>query len=436
MSLSARSVAFLFSLVAVATPRADAQDDPVGSTLLTPQVVESDTPTAGLDLGERLVRRLGRRWSDVHADLVPPDSGAVRGRGGRLAWRVPDFAVDRFDAVVEGGRLTRVVLDFSSAGPDFSDYAARLRSRHGRPGRGGFFAASDLGAPFDLAVDAGRQRLEFRAVAGQTVAADVPLPVQFRAAPSTAPAPPPADTTVYATADTPPEVVGGVGVLSRDAVYPADAQADGAAGVVVVQFVVEPDGSASGVTVLRAPDPRLGEAAAAAVRAARYWPAHVDGEPVRFRFSVPVRFVLPEPSAAGYADQEAAPLGGWKRVLDSVDWPREARALAVEGSFTAEVSVDARGAVEEAEVSDVVARPTREPTITSSTTRIVAAEDVAALEAEAARNRAAYRPVAIRESIRSAVLDALRAAQFVPEIRGGEAVAGRVRVNVPFRVEG
>lgn len=278
----------LLTACLIALPAA-AQEVP-NSALFTPQVVEPDAPVAGLDLGERLVRALGRPWAQL--DVVAPDSGAVAGGAGRLAWRVPDYAVDRFEAVVEGGRVARVVLDFSETGPDFSGYAGRLRDRHGAPERGGFYGADALGTPFDLAVRPAERAVVFRAVSGRTVTAETVLPVQFRAAPSDDPAPPPADTTVYAEADTPPEVVGGVAVLSQRAEYPADARADGASGVAVVQFVVEPDGSASEVVVLRAPDPRLGEAAAASVRAARYWPAHIDGHPVRYRFTVPVRFTL------------------------------------------------------------------------------------------------------------------------------------------------
>ena len=258
-------------------------------------MVESDDEVATLDLGERLVRGLGRLWSDIGADLVAPDSGAVEGRGGQLSWRVPGYAVDRFEAVVERDRLAQVVLDFSPEGPHFEDYAATLRSRHGRPGRGGFYAADAVDAPFDLAVDAGRRRLTFRAVPGRTVGADAVLPVQFRAAPP-APAPPARDTSeVFTVVEEPPELVGGLDALARRVVYPEGARAEGVGGTVFVQFVVNTNGLPSEIVALRAPDPRLTEAAVDAVRQTRFWPGHIDGERVRTRFAVPVRF---DPTAA------------------------------------------------------------------------------------------------------------------------------------------
>ncbi len=141
------------------------------------EVIPSDEPSASLDLGKSLILGLGQPWADVGAPLVAPDSGAVEDGSGRLRWRVPTYAVDVFGADVEASRVHLVVLDFSEDGPDFSDYAGRLRQRYGAPGADGFYSAGVLGHPFDLAVLADDRRLEFRAVPGQAVPADTPLPI-------------------------------------------------------------------------------------------------------------------------------------------------------------------------------------------------------------------------------------------------------------------
>ena len=258
-------------------------------------VVEPDEPRATLDLGEQLVLALGRPWAEVAPELVAPDSGAVEGPSGRLLWRVPDYAVDGFRADVRGGTLAGVTLDFSADGPDFADYAERLRRRAGAAGRGGFYDADALGFPFDLAVWPDDNRLDFRAVPGRTVPAGTPLPVQLRSAAG----PGPDASAVVEAPEEPPTIVGGLGALYARLDYPPDALAEGVGGTVTVQMVVGVDGTARGVVVLRSPDPRLGAAAAAAVGRTWFAPGRNGGVPVRSRFAVAVRFVPPASGGDG-----------------------------------------------------------------------------------------------------------------------------------------
>lgn len=257
------------------------------------EVIPSDEPVATLNLGKALVLGLGQPWAEVGGPLVAPDSGAVEGGAGRLRWRVPTHAVDVFGADVDGSRVRLVVLDFSDGGPDFSGYADRLRQQYGAPGADGFYAADVSGYPFDLAVLAGDHRLEFRAVPGRTVPADTPLPIQFQSVEAEERAP--RDTSrvserVYDVTDDLPGIVGGLGALYRSVLYPADALGEGVGGTVVVQLVVNTDGTPADVAVLRSPDGRLGAAAVVAVRRTRFQPGRVDGVPVRTRMTVPVRF--------------------------------------------------------------------------------------------------------------------------------------------------
>lgn len=257
------------------------------------EIIPSDEPTASLDLGQALILGLGRPWAEVGEALVAADSGAVEDGAGSLRWRVPAYAVDVFGADVQAARVRLVVLDFSDDGPDFSDYADRLRQRHGGPGPDGFYASDALGLPFDLAVLADRHRLEFRAVPGRTVPADTPLPIQFRAVGVDELSP--RDSVrvhqpVYDFAEDAPEIVGGLAALYRSIAYPADALDEGVGGTVIVQLVVNADGTPTDAVAVRSPDERLGAAAVAAVRRTRFRPGRQDGVPVRARMTLPVRF--------------------------------------------------------------------------------------------------------------------------------------------------
>lgn len=105
--------------------------------------------------------------------------------------------------------------------------------------------------------------------------------------------PVPADTAsaagpeVYEVAEVQPELVGGPERLQERLEYPEGVDAEG---VVIVSFVVDEEGRVLDPVALRSPDPRLSEAAIAAVREARFWPGRQEGRPVRVRSVLPVTF--------------------------------------------------------------------------------------------------------------------------------------------------
>ncbi len=75
--------------------------------------------------------------------------------------------------------------------------------------------------------------------------------------------------------------------------YPQEAAEAGIEGRVMVQFVVEPDGSVSNVEVVRGVDPALDEEAVRVIEDSPEWePGEQRGEPVRVRFTFPINFVL------------------------------------------------------------------------------------------------------------------------------------------------
>jgi protein TonB len=81
--------------------------------------------------------------------------------------------------------------------------------------------------------------------------------------------------------------------ISSNIKYPKDAIKKGMQGAVVVQFVVEPDGSVSNVHVVRSVFPSLDTEAVRMVKAMPKWsPGMQNGKPVRVRYNVPIRFSL------------------------------------------------------------------------------------------------------------------------------------------------
>ena len=67
----------------------------------------------------------------------------------------------------------------------------------------------------------------------------------------------------------------------------------GVQGKVVVQFVVERDGSVSSVKVVRSVDPALDKEAVRVVQTLpRFTPGRQNGQPVRYRYTLPITFRL------------------------------------------------------------------------------------------------------------------------------------------------
>ena len=94
-----------------------------------------------------------------------------------------------------------------------------------------------------------------------------------------------------------PEYPGGMGelmkFLSRNIKYPKEAQDKGIQGRVVLQFVVNKDGSICDSKVVKAVDPQLDAEALRVINAMPNWtPGKQKGEPVRTRFTLPVIFRL------------------------------------------------------------------------------------------------------------------------------------------------
>ena len=81
--------------------------------------------------------------------------------------------------------------------------------------------------------------------------------------------------------------------LNKNIKYPTIAQENGIQGRVILQFVVNKDGSIVDVVVARSVDPYLDKEAVRVVNMMPKWkPGKQRGKPVRVKFTLPVTFRL------------------------------------------------------------------------------------------------------------------------------------------------
>ena len=93
-----------------------------------------------------------------------------------------------------------------------------------------------------------------------------------------------------------PQIQGGLGAYYIHIDYPQAARDAGIQGRLVLAFTVEKDGSASAVTLLQPLHPLLDSSAVRALRRTRFIPGEHNGEPVRVKMRLPVRFQLVGPA--------------------------------------------------------------------------------------------------------------------------------------------
>ena len=106
-----------------------------------------------------------------------------------------------------------------------------------------------------------------------------------------------AQNKVFDVVEQQPQFPGGMGALNQwlgsNIKYPAMAAENGIEGRVIVQFVVERDGSVSGVHVVRGVDSSLDKEATRVVAQMPKWiPGKQNGSAVRVKYTVPVTFRL------------------------------------------------------------------------------------------------------------------------------------------------
>ena len=100
------------------------------------------------------------------------------------------------------------------------------------------------------------------------------------------------DDEIIQFVENPPQLIGGLEGLMQEIRYPEAAKAEGIEGTVFVQFVVDETGNVIDERVLRSLSPEIDAEALRVVRQARFEPGTQRGEPVKVRFSLPIKFKL------------------------------------------------------------------------------------------------------------------------------------------------
>ncbi len=164
--------------------------------------------------------------------------------------------------------------------------------------------------------------------------------------------------------------------LQQNIKYPTEAQEQGKQGRVIVQFVVNKDGSISNDTVVRSVDPLLDAEALRVVRSMPNWiPGKQRGKEVRVRFTLPVSFRL----SGGSTDkaQESTKVaqtenassrdeifqvveempeypGGMSELMKyfstNMRYPKEAQSKGIQGRVIVQFVVEKDGSITDAKV--------------------------------------------------------------------------------------
>ena len=175
----------------------------------------------------------------------------------------------------------------------------------------------------------------------------------------------PQDTLVFEVVEQPPRFPGGeielMKYLQSSIKYPTDAQKRNAQGRVILQFIVEKDGSVSNIRAVRPIDPSLDAEAIRVVNSMPKWePARQRGQAVRVRYTMPVQFrlqgkdgIIPDPESdqakntdkdvmvVGFANQalKTSISGDGKNVMYIVDGKQVPSLEGVNQSDVATVNV-------------------------------------------------------------------------------------------------
>ena len=162
--------------------------------------------------------------------------------------------------------------------------------------------------------------------------------------------------------------------LQRNVKYPKEAQEQGKQGRVIVQFVVNKDGSISNDTIVRSVDPLLDAEALRVVRSMPNWtPGKQRGKEVRVRFTLPVTFrldggeeskpaevkqVVKAPTQGeeifNVVEEQPIYLGGhealMKYIQQNIKYPKEAQEQGKQGRVIVQFVVEKDGSITDAKI--------------------------------------------------------------------------------------
>ena len=187
-----------------------------------------------------------------------------------------------------------------------------------------------------------------------------------------------AEGEVFQVVEEMPEFPGGMGEcmkwLGQNIKYPADAKEKGVQGRVIVQFVVEKDGTIVNAKVVRGVDPDLDAEALRVVNQSPKWkPGKQKGEAVRVKYTLPIMFKLDNDSSDSKAAEtprkaivdengvhqvcEEMPEfpGGMQECMKwlgkNINYPAEAKEKGTQGRVIIQFVVEKDGSITEAKVA-------------------------------------------------------------------------------------
>ena len=183
-----------------------------------------------------------------------------------------------------------------------------------------------------------------------------------------------AEGEVFQVVEEMPEFPGGMGEcmkwLGQNIKYPADAKEKGVQGRVIVQFVVEKDGTIVNAKVVRGVDPDLDAEALRVVNQSPKWkPGKQKGEAVRVKYTLPIMFRLGNDSSdskAAEAPREAKVdengvhqvceempefPGGMaecmKYLSKNINYPEDCKKEGIQGRVIVQFVVDKDGSIKD-----------------------------------------------------------------------------------------
>lgn len=100
--------------------------------------------------------------------------------------------------------------------------------------------------------------------------------------------------SVYTFADKMPEYPGDLyRYLAKEVRYPVEDREKNREGKVILQFIIEKDGSLTNINIIRSATKAMGEESMRVIRKMQNWvPAMQNGKPVRLQYTLPIAFKL------------------------------------------------------------------------------------------------------------------------------------------------
>lgn len=107
----------------------------------------------------------------------------------------------------------------------------------------------------------------------------------------------PAEDEVFIAVEVKPELIGGQAAIYDKIQYPPVARQAGVEGRVILQFIVDEDGTVTDPRVLQSPHSMLSKEALRVIQLVRFTPGRQRSQPVKVQMALPIVFRLTDPDS-------------------------------------------------------------------------------------------------------------------------------------------